>query len=305
MWAHYADHCQGVCLILDAEKFNNGLQTGGYEVKYAEKRRTMPLWFYSAYKNVLGINKLPGREEMHEILYKCYLDLLTAKSPMWKYEGEVRMIYDLTRPDFCAGIDKTTMPCPICGSICRGKEDCEGPIHRDTVSVPPEAVLGVIFGSDCPENLTAPILKLLEQPKYANVKTYWASLHASDYLIHYLEVSRADMASYQHSHTERIASAKDHIVYTPRGSWYPPYAGQKRITFDAKIPRGPQTNRVLKAVSQATGWLSRFSGMLSKKLWRISNRLGRCDPKPLPGRKSRQGSERGNRPASTGQRRPS
>lgn len=99
MWSHYGDHNQGICLVFDAEKFNNGLKKGGYPVEYHEKRKGMPAELYSAWKRLFEPRGEDMDQARHELLYRHYLEILTRKSPEWKYEGEVRMIYEKSALD--------------------------------------------------------------------------------------------------------------------------------------------------------------------------------------------------------------
>jgi hypothetical protein len=234
MWSHYGDHNQGICLVFDAEQFNNGLRKGGFPVEYDPHRKGMPTDLYSAWKRLFE----PGSESLdrarHELLYRNYIEILTRKSPEWKYEREIRMIYEKSALDPISDFGEVTFPCPICARAGRSKDACNCPVFRDTVKIPPSAVRAVVFGADIPTPFVEPVLRILSEDRYAHVTLYWASLHSSDYRMHYLHADADSIRTYQEAHTERIGRAKDHFTYSSDRCSMPPYGAQKGINFHRK-----------------------------------------------------------------------
>ncbi len=240
MWSHYGDHNQGICLVFDAEKFNNGLKKGGYPVEYHQERKGMPPELYSAWKRLLEPRGEAVDQARHELLYRHYIEILTRKSPEWKYEGEVRMIYEKSALDPVSDFDEVTFACPICVKAGRPKSDCKQPVFRDTVKMPAEAIVAVIFGADSPTPFVEPVLKILAENRYAHTKLFWASLHSSEYRMHYYQTDADNIRAYQEAHTERIGRAKNHYTYSQDGSGasMPLFGAQKGINFHRRPSGG-------------------------------------------------------------------
>lgn len=231
MWSHYGDQFQGVCLVLDAEKFNNGLQAGGYPVTYEAQRRSLPPVIYGAWKNLVMSHDPSATEESERQLHQRYMEMLTSKSPMWGYENEIRMIYDLAKLDPVFDYTEISFACADCRERGLPKESCKMPWFRDAVRLPSEAVLGVIFGADCPSNYVTRLLPILAEERYKNVKLYWSSLHSAEYVIHYLERDAKTISIHQKAHSERVAGAKNHYIYKDGLTSCSTYAAQKGVNY--------------------------------------------------------------------------
>jgi len=141
------------------------------------------------------------------------------------------MIYEKSTLNPKEDFGESTFACPFCDKVCRSKDQCKRPLHRDTVKIPEATILGIVIGTDCPSNFLNPILKLLEETRYKHVKIYWATLHPAEYRMNYLEVDASAIKAYQDDHSERIGRAKNHFTYTKDGGTMPPYGAQKRINF--------------------------------------------------------------------------
>src|SRR5258708_16428919 len=124
MWAHYADSFQGVCLALDSTQFENGMKLGGFHVDYSPVRTGLPPNFYDVWLNQtaekIEFGGVPFEQDSESGLLLMehnreekardqLIRFLKQKSPVWKHEQEVRMIYELqaiqassnyTRPQF-------------------------------------------------------------------------------------------------------------------------------------------------------------------------------------------------------------
>lgn len=225
MWSHYGDQHQGICLILDADKFNNGFKTGGYAVTYKQKREPLPPWFYNTYqKHIPPLD--PSNVQAREAeLYQAYLGILTSKSPMWKYENEVRMIYDLAKLNPVSDFSEVSVAC----AECRDEDTMPG--FRDVVELPPESVRGVIFGADCPINYVNELLPILSEERFRHAKLYSSSLHSDEYVIHYFERDSDSIMGNQQSYSEKIANAKNHFFFKEGRETWSPNAAQKGVNY--------------------------------------------------------------------------
>ena len=231
MWSHYGDHNQGVCLILDPAKFNNGLRVGGFPVDYSNDRKGMPVELYSTWRRLLAPRTEEAAQALHDLLYRNYIEILTRKSPLWNYEGEIRMIYETSARNPVDDFDQIFFACPVCVRVGRSKDQCRQNVYRDTVKMPADAILGVVVGADCPLSFLEPILQQLQSERYSHVKLYWATLHSSRYRMHYTEVPADHLQTYQRDHTERIGMAKKHFARVNGELTMPPFGAQKTINF--------------------------------------------------------------------------
>ncbi len=231
MWSHYGDQFQGVCLVIDADKFNNGLRAGGYPVTYEAQRKSLPPSIYGAWKNLEMSHDRSAAEERERRLHERYMEMLTSKSPIWAYENEVRMIYDLANLDPGSDFTEISSACADCRDKGLPKEGCKMLWFRDVVRLPSEAVLGVIFGADCPSNYVARLLPILAEDRYKDVRLYWSSLHSAEYVIHYLETDVKTISIYQKAHSERVARAKNHYISKDGRASCSTYAAQKGVNY--------------------------------------------------------------------------
>jgi hypothetical protein len=231
MWSHYGDQHQGICLILDADKFNNGLKAGGYAVNYKQKRESLPPSFYNTYQNLFSPRDAAIVQVREAELYQAYLGILTSKSPMWKYEREIRMIYDLAKLNPRGDFLEVSVACGDCPDTGIPKEKCTMPWFRDAVSLPPESVRGVIFGADCPINYVDELLPILSEERFRHVKLYSSSLHSDEYVIHYSEHDAETIRVYQQSYSEKIAHAKNHFFFRQGRETWSANAAQKGVNY--------------------------------------------------------------------------
>lgn len=127
MWSHYGDQFQGICLALDPDQFYNGIKHGGYRVSYLPERQALDPSDYDCYHKLgsgleeAGYAPDPacgglylGSAVRIEALRDRYINLLTHKSPAWKYEHEVRFIYDLDQLKRSPSYQKIDLPCETC-----------------------------------------------------------------------------------------------------------------------------------------------------------------------------------------------
>jgi DUF2971 family protein len=167
MWAHYADQFQGVCIVVDPTAFENGIQMRGIAVEYPSERRGLPTSFYDSY---LAIGQSPSAENEAK-LRQSFIDFLTAKSPAWKYENEIRMIYELPQHLKSPAYRRVELACARCQSRGRSPTECKQALFRDAVHLPPNAIRAIIFGADCPSLAVERILKIVSNGSFENVRT--------------------------------------------------------------------------------------------------------------------------------------
>jgi hypothetical protein len=218
MWAHYADQFQGICIALDPTGFENGIQMGGIAVEYPPERRGLATTFYDSY---LTIGQSPSAENEAKIR-QSFIDFLTAKSPAWKYENEVRMIYELANFLRSPSYRRVELACQRCRARGEPPSKCKQAFFRDAVHLPPNAIRAIIFGADCPSLAVERILKIVSDGPFKNVRTYWSSLHSARYAVHYIEAD-AEYIRFFYEHRDTImAGAKGHYTRGPKGLVYIP-----------------------------------------------------------------------------------
>lgn len=223
MWAHYADQFQGVCLALDSTKFFNGISAGGYKVNYCPDRQSLPPASYDVWHQLQqgpapngyvtdpgsGLDLTPRQQA--ELNQHRYINLLTHKSPAWKYENEVRMIYDYPALAASAHYKRFETACEKCKGDKRPAKECENPVFRDAIVLPVDAVRAVIFGTDSPLDSVKSVFDVLSDPAFAHVATYWSDLHPAKYTVRYQESDRSYIEMMQRMRTEHVAYAKHHL----------------------------------------------------------------------------------------------
>ncbi len=250
MWAHYAESFQGVCIGVDPTKFENGIRTGGFQVDYSPTRVELPPSFYDVYQkmtaervNAEGIvfTKDPEKglylmdHNRKDILEAHFISLLSRKSPAWRYEQEVRMIYDMESTRQSPHYSRPTFACGPCQEQKKTSEMCPHRTYRDAIRIPAEAVTSVILGSDISRQEAAAILNTLVAPDFAHVNVYWCSLHSDQYILQYNQDRMTSGERYslfmQGLREKNIAEAKEHIRYSDKGLEYIP--AKKTTLYDA------------------------------------------------------------------------
>lgn len=251
MWSHYAESFQGVCLVFDSTKFENGIKTGGFPVEYSPTRRSLPASFYDVYQSVpaekvefggvrfeadLDSGLLLMEHSREEILRDNLISFLTEKSPAWKYEQEVRMIYDLSTIQASPHYADPKFPCEQCKKEKKTWEDCKSPTYRDALRVPAEATLAVILGTDISKADVVAILSALDSPDFAHVRVYWSSLHADKYVLQYNRDDKDAGKRYslfmQEQHERQTAQAKGHVRHDTEMTRY--IAAKKTVNYVPK-----------------------------------------------------------------------
>lgn len=222
MWSHYADQFQGVCLAVDGGQFYNGIRTGGFAVEYSHQRQSLPPGYYDCWHTLQS--QIPGSvfqkdpaSGLHvtpaaraDAVNRRFRDLLTYKSPVWKYESEVRMIYGLTDLLASDAYQKISFPCEKCRAGKLAVEQCDHAQYRDAIKLPASAIRAVIFGTDCPFKQTQEILQIASAPSFS-AHFYWSSLHSEKYSVQYARAAPDYIKSIQEDRGRQFAQAKNHI----------------------------------------------------------------------------------------------
>jgi hypothetical protein len=200
MWSHYADSFQGVCIGVDPGKMNHGVKEGGFKVDYKQPRRKRlaeelikPEW-----GDDVSVKDIP-----------C----LTEKSKIWKYEKEVRFIYDLKKEEMRKLIESVDIgKIKIQGIENNGNEnEREETLVRDVVSLPADAIRVIIFGVDVYCNDVKAILNLLNSNQvFEHVKLYISAIHSDYYKIQYMLMDRNEILDWHCTQSNIYADAKDH-----------------------------------------------------------------------------------------------
>lgn len=110
MWGYYADSFRGVVVGIDVTEpsFAKGLRPDGFPVEYTidRSKTKLPLAYYQfpwVENTVKNLNEevvsngglfIPFRTYREQV-ESAFIACLTTKAPCWRYEREVRFIYDL------------------------------------------------------------------------------------------------------------------------------------------------------------------------------------------------------------------
>jgi hypothetical protein len=176
LWSHYASSHRGIAIGFDLTStvFPKGQIPEGIHVKYREDRRDhlLPVDYYrhnglnAFYTPPEGFSMLHDgtliRIEDHNALYvESLIKILSSKHDPWKYEEELRLLYNLAKPDQ-DGLDHES--------------------DHDVARITPEMITEVIFGYHCPVSeieVTAELLK----DRYPFAKLGYVDLHPYEYKV--------------------------------------------------------------------------------------------------------------------------
>jgi hypothetical protein len=229
LWSHYADSFQGVCLAFDPTQFENGIKDGGFPVTYSPSREGLPPDFYDVYRRVFaGVLTAKDGSPTDDPHWQAMVGFLTQKSPAWKYEQELRMIYDIADASKRDKFDRLSSPCERCKSKESTVDQCPNSTYRDVIRFSPQAVQAVVFGTDVGAETAAELLRLLDMAEFAHVLIYWSSLHSDQYILQYNLDRREgeEGARYtlfmQQLRDKQIAMAKGHVSGAAGGLRYRP-----------------------------------------------------------------------------------
>jgi len=180
MWGHYTQSYNGIVFGVDVDHlaFPKGLKPGGYDIQYSsERNRTkLPVAFYQSpsvenydlqgnivnspeelIQNDGGI-LIPFREYRRRV-DEANITALTTKAEDWRYEQEVRFIYEL----------------PGHQSQLVLKDG------RNLVSIPPEALQEIIVGFNANTRMVTQLVQLYRDGKIGKPKLFYSTCHPSRY----------------------------------------------------------------------------------------------------------------------------
>ena len=185
LWSHYASSHQGIAIGLDlrSKEFPKGQVPEGINVGYGENRddHRLPLDFYR-HNGLAAFYRLPEGYSMlhdgslisiedHNALYVASLiKILSSKHEPWKYEEELRLLYNLAKPNR-DGLEKDSV--------------------FDVARISPGMVSEVIFGYRCPVKEIEATAELM-MDRYPSAKLGYVDLHPYRYevRVHYGDVKQ-------------------------------------------------------------------------------------------------------------------
>lgn len=174
LWSHYAQSHEGIAIgfNLQSDDFPKGLFPEGINVEYSTDREDhlLPVEFYR--HNALNtlITSPEGHftrndgthvtiEEQNQLYVRCLEKILSSKHAPWKYEEELRILYNLAKPD---------------------RHDLAQAAGYDVVRFSPEMVTDVIFGYRCPTEVIESSAELLRN-HYPAAQMNYVDLHPYKY----------------------------------------------------------------------------------------------------------------------------
>jgi len=180
MWGHYTWSHAGIVIGIDTstDSFQKGLKSDGFEVHYNPDRSKikLPLAYYQSpsveqydlYGNIVnrpdeevvsnGGLVIPFREYRRQV-EEARITALTTKAEDWRYEQEVRFIYDLTLHSKQLVLEN----------------------KRQLVSIPAEALREIIVGFRADVKLVQEIVRLYRDGKIGKPKLFFSECHPNLY----------------------------------------------------------------------------------------------------------------------------
>jgi len=180
MWGHYTKSHQGLVIGIDTSvtRFPQGLYQGGQPINYLEDRSStqLPVAYYKGtsvekydvFGNIVNNpNELVGIgsglvipfSEYHEQVEGVMKTALTTKARDWRYEEEVRFVYEL--PDHNNQLSKID--------------------GRYFIQIPLDALREIIIGFRASANLAKGIVALFRENRIGNPKLFFGGCHPNRY----------------------------------------------------------------------------------------------------------------------------
>ncbi len=179
MWGHYTHSYRGMVIGIDTDHsmFLKGLKSGGFEIRYSSERANkLPLAFYQSpsverYDVQGNIVNSPNQlvqsdgglwipfSEYRRRVEEAFVAVLATKAEDWRYEQEVRFIYELPGHQ---------------GQL----------IQKDAltlVQIPPDALREIIVGFRAGARLVADLIQLLRDGKIGRPKLHYSTCHPNRY----------------------------------------------------------------------------------------------------------------------------
>ena len=195
MWGHYTRSHRGFVVGFDPATagFATGIREQGFEIDYPpqQERVMLPLPYYSepSIENWDTRGNLVNDprqmvecsggititfDQYREMLEEAYLKLLTTKAYEWKYEEEVRFIYDLR-------LHAESLLCEN---------------HELFVKIPPNCIKEVITGFRASYNLANMVVKSFRDGVLRKAKLFYATPHPYRYEVQANETTPESILDY-------------------------------------------------------------------------------------------------------------
>jgi hypothetical protein len=201
MWSHYGDSHKGIAIGFDVTKgsFPRGRHTAGLPVSYVAKgeRPKFPehAYYFEALRQRQSAH-LPEGEVMHNgvVIPSSHLDnevyaaadqVLKHKHECWKYESEIRFVYDLTKANR--------------GGLIRARigNGCHKFIERDVACFGDEAIREIRVGFYCQPAHAQALFELRQKGRFPDAKFYITSLNEDQYEIDFTSADGLAMLNSQ------------------------------------------------------------------------------------------------------------
>jgi hypothetical protein len=170
LWSHYGDAHKGIALGFDVAKgdFPLGQKPGGIRVDYCGDREELklPIEYYQhagfkviesppdGYARTVS-GMLIQEADQSARCQESLETLLSHKDDAWKYEREIRFLYDVSVP---------------------GRDMIRGSQGQDIAAFQPEAVTEVVFGFRCSVDDVEKLAPVLSK-KYPHARLCYVDLH--------------------------------------------------------------------------------------------------------------------------------
>ncbi|MCF7789450.1 MAG: DUF2971 domain-containing protein [Prosthecobacter sp.] len=201
MWSHYGESHKGIAIGFDVTKgsFPRGMHTAGLPVLYVPKGERPKLPEHAYYFEVLRQRQsahLPEGEVMHNgvVIHSSHLDneiyaaahqILQHKHECWKYESEIRFVYDLATANR--------------GGLIRARFDSDfhKPTERDLAPFGDEAIQEIRVGCYCQPAHARELFKMRQEGRFSGARFYITSLNEDQYEIDFTSVDELSLLNSQ------------------------------------------------------------------------------------------------------------
>jgi hypothetical protein len=188
MWGHYGESYRGLAIGIEAdhEHFPKGINNDGFPVIYSKDRSQvrLPLAYYSEPTvetyNLHGcIVNDPNEYVQHDgglvipfseyrkLVEETKIHALTTKAEAWKYEEEVRFIYDISQSR---------------RGLIFSENKCFAPIPKDSIRE-------IIVGNRCPQVLIERLVKHHKEGAFGDAKLFYTICHPNRYEVQTIETT--------------------------------------------------------------------------------------------------------------------
>jgi hypothetical protein len=229
MWSHYGDSHKGITIGFDVTKgsFPRGRHAAGLPVLYVPKGERPKLPEHAYYFDLLRqwqSAHLPDGEVMHNglVFHSSHLDneiyaaavqILQHKHECWKYESEIRFVFDLATANR--------------GGLLRVRfgSDCHKAIERDLAPFGDEAIQEIRVGCYCQPTHAQALFKMRRGGRFPDAKFYITSLNADQYEIDFASADELSMLNsqvlFRTSSGEADLDKNGHAIFFSSGQTHP------------------------------------------------------------------------------------